>query len=521
MNRALSEDLPPSPESLPPRGSEARLAADPGEVKAVPDPPLRSLARSMAKGVGVMVIAGAIARLFSVVSSPILTRLVGPSPYGVIALIGTVSSLAASVALMGIDLSYARFFFAGHEAQASAVERFCWRFAAGLGLFFSLAAGAAWWYLVPPGSAHRSLAPLAGTTTLAAVASVMAMTRQRIRGAYFRIAAATLIGTGFGVLLSILLARSWRPDAWAMLSGTLGGSLLSLGILGLPKAHILLQKSSLDAAQRRGLLSLGIASMATTPMFWVISSADRWLLGIWAGAGVVGVYAFAASLGLSGMMVNSAVSTAWFPEVSREFEHSGEGAPSNIARLWARLAGLHMVTWLAVTAAGGDVIRWLADPRFHGGARLIPWIAGGVFFSGMADLANTGLFLKKDLKPTALWWAIGAGFNVVANAFLIRSLGPLGAAVVGCLTFVLIGTGMLRSAQLRLSLPLPWARLGSAAVLALTAGILMSSSWSATSWVSLLLKFPIGFLVGIALGLVLAPDWMQRLFHRAGPLSRI
>lgn len=467
----------------------------------------------MVKGVGILVIAGAISRLFSVVSAPILTRLVGPSPYGVLALIGTVSTLAATVALMGIDLSYARFFFAGRGGHASSVERFCWRFALSLGLAFSLGAGAAWWFWVPRTSGHRDLAFLAGLTTLVSVASVMAMTRQRIRGAYGRIATSTLVGSGFGVLLSILLARFWRPDAWAMLTGTLAGSILTLGILGFPGVQVLLQKSNLDLEQKKGLLNLGIASTATAPMFWVISSADRWLLGIWMGAGAVGVYAFAASLGLSGMMVTTAVTTAWFPEVSREFEQSGTAAPSNIARLWARLAGLHMVTWLAVTAAGGDVIRWLADARFHSGAKLVPWVAGGVFFYGMASLANTGLFLKKDLKPTAWWWAAGAAVNVLANALWIRPFGPAGAAVIACSTFALIAVGMLGSAQSRLYLPLPWARLGPAALTTLVTGILMNPPWSGNPWHSLLFKFPVGVLASAFLGTVLAPDWMRRFLR--------
>lgn len=473
----------------------------------------------MAKGVGILVVAGIISRLFSVMSSPILTRLAGPSPYGVLALIGTVSSLAASVALMGVDLAYARFFFVGTGENAGAVERFCWRFALTLGLLFSFSAGTAWWVWARPNSWHRGLAFMAGLTTLLAVLSVMAMTRQRIRGAYARIATATLVGSGSGVLLSVLLARHWRPDAWAMLMGTLTGSIISLGILGLPGPQVLLKKSDLDMNQRRELLSLGIASAATAPMFWVISSADRWFLGIWTGAGPLGVYAFAASIGLSGMMVTSAVTLAWFPEVSREFEQSGEDAPSNIARLWARLAGLYMVTWLAMTAAGGDVIRWLADSRFHSGARLVPWIAGGVFFYGIAGLANTGLLLKKDLNPTALWWTLGAAFNVVANGLWIRSSGPFGAAVVGCLTFVVIAGGMLGSAQRRLSLPLPWARMCNAGALALVAGVLLASPWSSTPWRSLMLKFPAGILVTAALGFILAPDWVQRLFHRVGRSS--
>lgn len=503
--------IPDDPQSPAFLGASVETPWDNPEIPTTPN--LRSLARALVKGVGILMGAGVVVRFFSVISAPILTRLVGPSPYGVLALIGTVSSLASYVALMGIDMSYARFFFVGRSSQSVAVERFCWRFALGLGVLLSIGATAFWWLLVPAGSTHQGLAFMVGITTLVAVASVMAATRQRIRGAYARIALATLVGSGAGVLISVFLARFWRPDAWAMLTGTLAGSIISLAILGFPKVQVLFQKSDLDLERRKGILSLGLASLATAPMFWVINSADKWLLGIWKGAGAVGIYSFAVSLGLSGMLVNSAITTAWFPEVSREFECSGVEAPSNIARLWARLAGLHMVTWLAVTAAGGDILRGLADARFHDGAKLIPWIAGGVFFYGIADLANTGLFLKKDLKPTAAWWVVGATFNLAANALWIRPYGMQGAAVIGWLTFAVIGLGMLGSAQSRLSLPLPWVRLGIAATATLIAGILMAFPWGSTAWVSLLYKFPIGVLISGLLGVLLAPDWSRRLLH--------
>jgi O-antigen/teichoic acid export membrane protein len=438
----------------------------------------------------------------------------GPSPYGVIALIGTVSSLASTVALLGIDLSYARYFLVNGNTGEPAIERFCWRFAITLGLAVSFAVGLAWWLLLPAASANRNLAFVTGMTTLVAVLIVMALTRQRILGAYSRVATATLLGGGFGVLLSILLAKYWRPDARAMLWGTLVGSLLSLWILGLPGAPVLLQASGLNQNRRRALLSLGLASTVTAPMFWIMGSVDRWLLGIWVGTGAVGVYAFAASLGLSGMLVNNAVSLAWFPAVSREFVSSGEGGPKNIARLWVRLAGLHMLTWLVVAAAGGDVIRLLADPRFHGGAPLVPWLAGSVCFNGIAALANTGHFLNKDLKPTAIWWTAGACFNVACNSLLIRPFGPMGASIAGCLSYALIMVGMLWSGQGRLHLPLPWGRLGLAAMLSLASGILMSLPWGRAPLLSLLLKLPVGVFVCALVGMVLAPDWVRRFVDR-------
>ena len=475
----------------------------------------RSLARAVLGGTGLLAGAGALTKLFGLVSSPILTRLAGPEPYGVVALAGTISSLATTVAMMGVDLSYARYFFDGGSARGEAVERFCWRFSLGTGLAMSLLAGAVWWWWDDVTVSSRGLAVVIATGTFVAVGIAMATTRQRIRGGYPRIAMATVAGGALGVALSVLLAWHWRPDAWAMLGGSLVGSATTVAILGIPPAATLLVRSGLDDGQRRELLRMGFASAVTAPMFWVMSSADRWFLGAWAGQGPLGVYAFASGIGLTGMMVNSALTLAWFPEMSREYETSREDALKGIGRLWARLAGLLMVAWLVVAAAGGDLIRLLADRRFHEGAPLVPWLAGGVFFYGMAGLANTGLFLRKNMAPAAAWWVAGAAANVAGNALLVGRLGPMGASLAACAGFAVIAAGMTWSAQSRLYLPIPWGRILVAGAISLAAGVLICGPWGGSPVRSLLVKFPAGMAVAAAVMGTVAPDWLRRLVRGA------
>lgn len=76
-------------------------------------------------------IADGASKIFMLVSAPILTRELGPSPYGAVAILVTVTALAATVALVGQDMSYACFFFSGSSEEGRAVERFCWRFTMG------------------------------------------------------------------------------------------------------------------------------------------------------------------------------------------------------------------------------------------------------------------------------------------------------------------------------------------------------------------------------------------------------
>jgi O-antigen/teichoic acid export membrane protein len=133
------------------------------------------LARTVITGAGLLAVAGGIGRLFSLVSSPILTRVLGPSPYGVVALLGTVTSFATTAALLGVDLSYSRYFLAADPERAYAVERFCWRFAAGAAIAAATAAAAAW-SLGVNGGLSESLAVMVALGTFLPAMNVMATT---------------------------------------------------------------------------------------------------------------------------------------------------------------------------------------------------------------------------------------------------------------------------------------------------------------------------------------------------------
>lgn len=480
-----------------------------------------SLARTVIGGTGLIAAAGVAGKLFTLVSAPILTRELGPGPYGDVALFVTVTSLAATVALAGQDMSYARFFFAGDPEEGKAAERFCWRFTMAAACAVSLLAGLGWYLWSGAAGLPAAFASMVVITIFLSVLNTMASTRKRLEGAYSRISASIVVAGLVGTVLAVVLALFWRKDAWPLLIGGAGGVAAGIAVVLLPPAETVFRASGLSREMRRQILRLGLAGAITAPMHWLIHSADRWFIGLWQGQNALGVYAFATSVGLLGMIANSAVNLTWFPEMMRDYEAMKEEAAPRIGRLWARLAAGLLVVWLAVTAAGGDVIRLLAAPAFHEGASYIPWMAGAVFFAGVASLSNSGLMLRKDMTPAAAWWTFGAAMNVALNALLVRPMGAYGAAVAFCLTCALIAAGVMRSSQARFPLPLPWARLGAAAGLALAAGIALAPSWSAGPLLSLSMKFPFGGAAAAAIAWIVAPDWMRRLLRgeifRGGP----
>lgn len=473
----------------------------------------RSLARTVSEGAGLVAAAGGVTKLFALVAAPVLTATLGPSPYGVMALLSTVTALAGTVALLGVDQSYTRFFFSGKLGEGSAVERFCWRYAAASTVAVSAVAAAGWWWWTGRAGLPPALAAILAVGIVLSVGNTMAMTRQRLQGRYFRIAVSIVAAGGVGAVTSILLAIFWRQDAWALLAGSAAGAALGVWVLGLPPAETILRSSGLPAAYRADILRLGAAGAVTSPMYWLMNSADRWLLGLWQGAEPLGVYSFAAGVGTIGMMVNNGLMLAWFPEITRLHEEAGEEARAQIGQLWARFSAGLLVAWLGVTAAGGDIIRLLADPRFHEGAGYVPWLAGGILFYGIATMANTGLILAKDMAPAISWWIAGAIANAGLNALLVKPLGGMGCSVAATVSFALVAAGVMRSAQARFHLPVPWGALATAAALATGAGALLSRPWAGSALVSLCVKFPVGAGFGVAVLYIVAPDWVLRLFR--------
>jgi len=283
--------------------------------------------------------------------------------------------------------------------------------------------------------------------------------------------------------------------------------LIPILLLGGPPIRSLTKRSSLPWNDAAALVKLGLAGVVTAPMFWFLTSSDRWFLLHYQGPDAVGVYTIGYSVGVVGMMVHTAVLSVWQPEATREFEEDPARAAMSLGRLMSRLIAAMAIMWLATTAGGGDIVRLLANERFHAAAGYVPYIAGGVFFYGVLRLATTGLLLARELKWSALWWLLGGFVSLILNLLLVPAYGGTGAAITQMIGFAFIAMGTLATAQARLHIELETVRLALIAPVVLAAGIWMSPSWHQIAAISLLLKLPVGTTVALAIAAVIAPDW--------------
>jgi O-antigen/teichoic acid export membrane protein len=457
-----------------------------------------------------IILSNGLNRLFAILAAPILTRVLGPTPYGVMALVGTATSLASTFSLFGIDMGYVRFYFSKANTTSQAVEKFCWRYAILSSVTVGILSIFLWQVLLDKPYDNFLIAFIVGLTIILLVANTMSQTGARLREKYRRIGLAIIASGITATLTTILLATLWRADEWPLLIGFTLGVLMSVAITGFPKRNSLTRPSGLTAREKWSIVKLGLPGLVTGTMYWILSSSDRWFLKHFWGEQVVGIYSFAYNVAMIGIIVNSAIVLTWFPESIKAYENDSERAPAVLGDVWGGLALLLCLVWLMVASLGGDAILFLADSRFHSGTVYIPWVAGGVYFYGMAQLANTGLLISKNMKPAAQLWLVGVILNLISNYFVIRAWGAYGAAIINCLSFAFIYFGVMWKSMRYYKMDLKWGKLLVAAVVIFVCGVLMSPAWHSYPLVSICLKLPICFGISICLIWLTVPSWVRQ-----------
>lgn len=447
-----------------------------------------------------IVISSFFVRLLSVVTMPMLTRLLVPEAYGTAAMATTLSGLASATALAGADMSYLRASGAKEFISPEQVETFIWRFVVAAAtsaalVSYSIASyasrGLDWpWYL--------SL--LVAASTAASMMQTIAQARARLQARHTALAAATAVS---GILATggSLFAAYFFRDALPLVVSGLIGYVSMVVLLKPPPPRAFTRAATLSRAQRRDILAIGLPGTITALAYWVISSADRWFLGHLVDAHAVGLYSVGSSIGIMGMVVNSAIFTVWTPEAIRL------GAAENrrldqLALTSEQLFASMALVSLGVAGTGGDIIALLAAPAFHDAKIVVPVIAGAVCFHGAIHLANAVFLIEKQLHRTLIWWCAGAGLSGLLNYLLIPHAGILGAAYAFLITTFFIAIALTIVAQRLLPLPLNWVRVALVLFVTASAAIVLWPAWSGSPIQSLLLKIPVLALIAGAFALI-------------------
>jgi O-antigen/teichoic acid export membrane protein len=430
-----------------------------------------SLTRRVVSGSAQISLASGVARGFSLLTIPLLTRWLGPTAYGVLSLAATIVGLTATLGLLGLDLAYARYFLEAEPQEQKQVEAFCWGTALLSSVVMTLVVSLVWsvlsqqWGFASRQSITLFLIPAIVLTNLATLAT----TRARLAGAYRKLAVAILLSAAVAALFSVGLAAAGVRGATPLLASALIGLLATLVLLGVPAVPMFrICVSSLSWPKRWQLLRLGVSSAITAPLYWLMTSSDRWFLAAYSSEAQLGIYSVSATLASSGLILNTAVTLTLFPEASRLYVQQSPEERAQLASLFERLALALALVWAGMATLGPPVLRLLTAPSFHGGTANIPSLAAGLFFYGLAGLGNLPYFLMGKMESVPFFWLMAAVLTLVGNWLLVPYLGGLGAAVVQTFAFAVLALLTLNLGRHILVMPIRWPWLVRAAFAALT-----------------------------------------------------
>jgi len=476
-------------------------------------------------------IAHLIIRLRSLITLPILTRLVGAEGYGLLALLTTLVTLAQMVIVPGVGTAL-KVFIPGSPPEQR--RRDFWGIFQ-VTLILGAIAVALLAALYP--FFQRTLLPSEMTIELyiAGIVIIPASTLQLVLfaqimnnkegRAYSRIAIITSI---IEVLLLLAGAYSFGVVGvlYAMAVAKLVLCAMMLRVIRANDAFAWLKTSYLP--EIRKYYTYGFTIFVAGLGAWVVASSDRFVIGKYLGAGELGTYQVAYGLCSYLNELAMPVFAPLMPFIAELINSGSTDEARHYLRQSQRLllfVFVPAVVLLSFTVR--DVLAMLTTEEFLLGASIVPFVATGIALFHVGGIYNYNLIAHKRGHVLIYSTFCGAVVNLVLNLLLIPVYGLMAAAVSTLLAYVTIVLMDRHFSRQSLIIGLErifWLKL-AATTIGMSVPLLFLQS--ATKNAMPVIRFAVMVLTGgstyLALGLwlrVITPEELKRLYM-AGKMALV
>lgn len=380
-------------------------------------------------------------RAAGIITLPIYTRIFSPVQYGVLSLIMTVTALLGSVISLGLENSYALYYFEAKSQRDRQV------LTSSLLLFVALWTTAVVVLLIPftglfsswsfSAKQHGILFILGFLSVpLTLVASLCGQSlRNEFKPALFAVLnAVTLSLTIACNLFCVVVLKLGLPG---LLAGTLIASAIVLPVRLWTVRNLL--RPAFSGAVMRRMLSYGLPLVPMGLAYWVFASSDRFVLGKLSTLGQLGLYAVANNLTNVLAFVNTAVGLAWVPHAVRVNEDHPDSAPAFFGQVATYLLVTFGVVCIGLTAFAPELLTLVAPAEFHGASAAVGPLALGFVAAASTQVTALGISLSKKTQYFAIVSWSAALLNLGLNVLLVPRWGMLAsswatAAAYGFLT---------------------------------------------------------------------------------------
>jgi len=179
--------------------------------------------------------------------------------------------------------------------------------------------------------------------------------------------------------------------------------------------------------------------------WWLISSANRYIIINYLGEDENGIFAMAVRITAILVMVNSIFSLAW--QESAITEYSSQNRDSFYSKIFKYYFRLELVAIIVLLPVTKIIILYFVDGTFGEAWKYTPFLYLGVAFSAFSAFLGTGYLSTKSTMGAFYTTIFGSVVNLIVSFSLIKSYGLFGAAVGSMVGFLV--TWILRVFQTR------------------------------------------------------------------------
>jgi O-antigen/teichoic acid export membrane protein len=411
-------------------------------------------------------LGGVLGTLASLISFPVLTRLLSVEDYGLMSTVALALALVVAVGKLGMQKAAVRFYAAASATDTAQEIR---RFAATLvvGMLGIGAAVTLVWVLALLASPAAWFAQ-AGLRWLLLLSAPLVWVRvgesayTSLLYAQERSGTLTIynVARRCAVLVVVIGALLlFPPSASVFFLASLAAEALALAAFAWAVARQTpFRPSELSPSLLRAMALFSVPMIGTELAWLLLSMGDRYVILHLLGAEAVGIYSASYNLcDYIKIASITALSTAAVPAYMRVWERQGREATERFIVDYGRL---HFAAAFGlgalVSACAAPLITILASSKYVAGAVIVPWLMLGMALESFAVIATAGSMLRKRTSVLLLITVACAVLNLGLNYLLVPPLGLVGSALATLIAFgalVLLNIYLGRH-ELRVALPL-------------------------------------------------------------------
>ena len=233
--------------------------------------------------------------------------------------------------------------------------------------------------------------------------------------------------------------------------------------------------------------------------FWILSLSDRYLIEYFKGSAEVGLYSVGFSISEKTLQFTfMTLMLAAYPIIIENWEKSGKESTQNLITEISRYFFLFITPILTVLLViPRDVLLFFADKQFLAGARVLPFIAMGIFLLGLTQYVMKGFELHKNSAKIAQLALLAGGCNIGLNLVLIPRFGYIGASISSCTAYAIYFLSSIFAVRNYLKWKSPVRSIGNIVISAIFMGVVLKlgTPWINNTYLKLLIMTPVGLLV--------------------------